>query len=117
MSMKRLLVLIGLLLAKPCFATAYVVNGVDFFIYVQSRQGSTANMIEVRSPLLQGAEHPWCGRRLYIDFSDKELFEAAFAYSQGPRKVNIIFEDFAPSQVIAGHTITMCKLMSIFRAQ
>lgn len=111
---RMVLVLAGLLAATNSFAASYVVMGVGISLYTQSRAESNAHMIQSDFGIYQGADHPWCGKRAYIDFQDKELFETALAASQSKRKVNLIYDDAAPYRHVAGHAVINCKVISIF---
>jgi len=112
---KKILVLAALFASNNCFASAYVVSGTNIFIYAQSRAESTAHMIQSENGIYNNGDHPWCGKRAYIEFDDKELFSTALAASMSKQKINFIYEDAAPNKIMAGHTENRCKVISIFQ--
>lgn len=95
-------------------ATTYIVWNTKISIYAQSKKESTANLIESELGIYQGGNHPWCGKRAYIEMGDTELFAAALSASTSKQRVNFIYEDAAPSKVVQGHLTTPCKIISIF---
>lgn len=105
----------GLFAANNSFATSYVVWGTEISIYAQSRAESTAHMIQSSNGIYNNGDHPWCGKRAYIELDDKELFSAALAASMSKQKINFIYEDAAPNKVMAGHAENRCKVISIFQ--
>jgi hypothetical protein len=113
--LKNLVLLLALFTSTECFSSEYVVWGTTIAIYAQSREGSTANMIQSTKGIYNGGDHPWCGKRAYIDFDDKEIFSAALAASMSQKPVNFIYEDAATLQLIAGHEKNRCKVISIFQ--
>jgi hypothetical protein len=46
-------------------------------------------MVESLSGIYNGGGHPWCGRRMYIDFADKEMFSMALSASVAKQAVNL----------------------------
>ena len=112
---KKVLILAGLFAVNTCFASSYVVWGTEISIYAQSRVESGAHMIQASNGIYNNGDHPWCGRRVYIELDDNELFSAALAAAMSQQKINFIYEDAAPNKLIAGHTENRCKVISIFQ--
>ncbi|MDQ5908340.1 MAG: hypothetical protein QG599_431 [Pseudomonadota bacterium] len=105
----------GMLFTSVSYATAYIVWDTTIHIYAQGRADSQAHLMGVDNPMYNGGSHPWCGNRAYIEFGDKEMFAIALAASMSGQKVNVYYEDAAPSKLVAGHTETTCKIFSIWR--
>lgn len=61
------------------FATSCLVMGAEVRFFAQSHGRSTANMIESKSGIYHGGNHPVCGKWAYIDFWGNEIFSAVLA--------------------------------------
>ena len=97
------------------YSSTYAVWQTNIQVYVQSEtSSSTAHMIQSENGIYSNGDHPWCGRRAYIDFADKGLLSAALAAAMAKQKVNFIYEDAAANKVVQAHTNTKCKVISIF---
>ncbi len=96
-------------------ATTYEVYGTKLTVYSQSTAESEANLARSSKGIYNGGEHPWCGNRFYIDFSDKDLFDRALLAEITGEAVNIMYEDDAPERFINGHIQFGCKLLSIWK--
>ena len=113
--MKKIMVFAVLCISPYVNASAYIVWGTQLQVYAQSTSNSDANMIQSVNGIYGGGDHPWCVRRAYIDFADKEIFSAALAASSAKKSVNFIYEDAALPKNIAGHVSGLsCKVISIF---
>lgn len=110
-------VLVAAFVSPSSFATSYVVFGTKIHTYVQSKSGSTAHLIASEKGIYNNGEHPWCGNRAYIDFDDSALISAALAASTSKQLINFIYEDASPERVAQGHTVSRCKVTSIFSSQ
>lgn len=79
-------------------------------VYAQSRDGSTAHMIQVDQTL----EDCYLDR-LYIRFEDKEVFSSALANKIAGNKVDIIYTTTAEPIFAEGHIANFtCKVISLF---
>ena len=95
-------------------ATQYIVWDTEISVYAQSASESTAHLIAISKGMYNDGEHPWCGNRAYILFSDKELFATALAASLSGKRVNVRYEDAAETKIAAGHIEFTCKVISIW---
>ena len=82
-------------------------------VYAQSHVDSEANVIELKTNVDSSCDSGF-GKRLYIDFGDKELFATALANSVQGKPINIMYVTGAPSKNIAGHLAATCRVVSIF---
>lgn len=91
----------------PCraYCAIYSVWQTNIQVYVQS---------ETENGIYSDGDHPWCGRRVYIDFNDKALLSAALAAAMSKQKVNFLYEDNTANKIVQGHTNSKCKIISIF---
>lgn len=109
-----ILPLLAALAPQSGFANIYVVSGARLQVYSQSHKESTAHMAESDIPLLNGSEHPQCGRRLYVGLGDREVMAAILAARLADRPVNIIYDDASAQMHVYGHNLITCKLISVW---
>ena len=102
-------------LSMNAAAETYMVENTKLYIYAQSPTDSQAHLIRSSVGIYQGGDHPWCGNRAYINFSDKELFATALAASLTGKSVNFMYEDAAASKEIVGHVISKCRVFTIWQ--
>ncbi len=96
-------------------ATTYLVYGTQLHVYAQSTVESEANLVRSTKGIYNGGEHPWCGNRFYIDFSDQDLFARALLAELTGDAVNVMYEDAATVKLVNGHIQFGCKLLSIWK--
>ncbi len=72
-------------------------------------------MVEAVSPIYQGGDHPWCGKRVYVDPGDKTLYATALAAAISGQTVSFYYDDAAPPVAIDGHQASfICKVWSLW---
>ncbi len=108
-----LALLLSISLSQSSLAAQYVVWGVKLQVYSQGHMESNAHMVEANIALYPN-EHPWCGRRIYVAMEDKEIMATVLSARLLDRPVNIIYEDAAEQMLVAGHTFSRCKVISVF---
>lgn len=112
---KYILTIFLTVISSSAFCSTYSVWQTKILVFVQSEtSSSTAHMIQAEEGIYSGGDHPWCGRRAYIDFNDKGLLSAALAAATSKQKINFIYEDSAVNKVVEGHANLKCKVISIF---
>ncbi len=113
MKLKRLILIAGLLASVNGYATQYIVYNTQISIMTEGRD-SEAHHINAENGIYNGGDHPWCGRRAYIDFADWELFAAALAASIRKKPINFGYEDSGPPKSAIGHGVSRCRVFTIF---
>jgi hypothetical protein len=108
------LLMLAMFFSQQSFATQYVVWGVKLQVYSQGHMESTAHMVEANISLYPPGEHTWCSRRAYVGINDKEIMVAVLSARLLDRPVNMIYDDAAAQVVVAGHTLSRCKVVSVF---
>lgn len=117
---KLLLIVVFFVVSSLCtfhsaHATSYTVYDTVISIYTQSPSDGGAHLIRSSKGIYQDGEHPWCGNRAYIDFTDRELFATALAASLTGKPMNFFYEDAAESRFVHGHTTSKCRVFSIWQ--
>ena len=103
------------IMTSVSYATTYVVYGTKLYTYAQSTDESQANLVRSSNGIYQDGDHPWCGRRMYVEFADVDLFQRAMASELADQTVNIMYEDASENRFIKGHVEFRCKLLSVWR--
>lgn len=119
--MNRSFVVITVLISTIFFsafkatAETYLVYDTKLYVYAQSPADSQAHLVRSSVGIYQEGEHPSCGNRAYINFADKEIFAMALAASLANKSVNFMYEDDAENKQITGHTMSTCRISSIWQ--
>ncbi len=110
-----LLLAFSFIFAPVANASQYIVWGTTLSLYTQSPAESNAHLIRLTKPMLNGAKHPWCVDRAYINLTDSAMYASALSASLLSKNVNVIYDDAAPAKSASGHALNFtCKVISIF---
>jgi hypothetical protein len=105
---------ISFLISSNVNAERIVVWNAPIHLIANSKTEYQAHSIEVSIGIKNGQPHPSCNEKIYIPFSEKELFAVALTAKTLKRSVNIIYEDNAPPKSVVNHPSLTCKVVAIW---
>jgi hypothetical protein len=112
--MSLMLLVTSFLISSNANAERIVVRDAPIHLIASSKTEYQAHSIEVSIGIKNGLPHPYCNEKIYIPFSEKELFAVALAAKTLKRSVNIIYEDNATPMKVVNHDSLTCKVVAIW---